>query len=632
MSHKGILTILLSVLTATLWAAQTEHSFYTLSRQNGLSDDCVWQLVQLSDGRMVVVMPHTVDVYDGVQFSTIRLDSAHWCAVPSYHGATHLFSDGRSRLWLKEYGRLCCLDLQTLRQVEGLDVDADDFFVDDLGTTWLLHGRQLCDTVSRRTLLLPDEAGEIQDVVAANGTVFIFFDSGMVIAYDSTGTAQYQSAAYSREVARGYASTSLVICGKGHCLYQVRTGREGSILLAYDRDSRSWQTLRTSRSIMHTLTQTTGGTLYLTTSDGYMRIDPVTGDCSEQSELHLPDGSVLTTGINTVCPDREGGIWLGTYRNGVLYTSPWCGLFDTRPIEVEVYPILTSISLHGAPLRIGQEYDGRILLSVAPPYVERLSFSHSQNSLAFQFSTMNYMRPRSTCYRYRLSSEGDEWHTVSADSVGGMVDDKGIFYLPLVNLAPGDYTLEVMASTNPAKWNDRALRRISFSIARPWWRRGWAYLGYLVIVLTGSYAAMRRCRQAKTLSEEVHSDSDMVTSNSDVAPLPSLKPADAEWLSRAEQFVLSHISDPAYGVEQLAADLCMERTGLYKRLTALGQPSPVAYIRSIRLRLAAQLLQEGHASISEVAHQTGFSTPGYFGKCFQKEYGCKPLDYKSSAR
>ena len=140
---------------------------------------------------------------------------------------------------------------------------------------------------------------------------------------------------------------------------------------------------------MHTLTATPSGMLYLTTSDGYLRINPKTGEQEAHRQLLLPDGSVLSTGINTVRLDREGGIWLGTYNSGVLYTSPLSGLFDTQPIDIEVYPILTAIYLHGQPLQVDKEYDGRRLLDVTPPYAERLSFRHNQNSLAFQFSTMN---------------------------------------------------------------------------------------------------------------------------------------------------------------------------------------------------------------------------------------------------
>ena len=71
----------------------------------------------------------------------------------------------------------------------------------------------------------------------------------------------------------------------------------------------------------------------------------------------------------------------------------------------------------------------------------------------------------------------------------------------------------------------------------------------------------------------------------------------------------------------------MERTGLYKKLTALTETSPVAFIRSIRLQHAAALLKEGKMTVNEIATLTGFSSPSYFAKCFKKEYGVSPSEY-----
>jgi AraC-like DNA-binding protein len=50
-------------------------------------------------------------------------------------------------------------------------------------------------------------------------------------------------------------------------------------------------------------------------------------------------------------------------------------------------------------------------------------------------------------------------------------------------------------------------------------------------------------------------------------------------------------------------------------------------IQIIRLKRAAQLLQEGKYLISEVGYMVGFSNPSYFTKCFQKQFGIKPGDY-----
>lgn len=95
---------------------------------------------------------------------------------------------------------------------------------------------------------------------------------------------------------------------------------------------------------------------------------------------------------------------------------------------------------------------------------------------------------------------------------------------------------------------------------------------------------------------------------------------DPELILQVRALIEQHLEDGEYGVEQLAQDLCMERTGLYKKLTALTNTTPVAFIRSIRLHRAAALLQEGKQSVNEIAERTGFSSPSYFTKCFKKEF------------
>ena len=655
MIHTWNKIVMAIILIAMLFPAnhvmaEEGNNFYVLNSQNGMSSNCVLQMLQLNDGRMVVITDKAVDVYDGQRFLSVPIDTTQWNALPAYNGATHLFADTQDRLWMKQWGRLYCLDLKTLHWQKDHNWTAEDFFISNDGEMWLLYDRRLKSHTSQHVLNLPSDAGNLQDVVSHAENVYAFFSTGQLVVYRKDGHMEYKSDAYDAHDRERYANTSLVVHGFDGCLYQVRTGNGGSVLQSFNPATRQWHQLLTSPNWMHTLTPTPTGMLYLTTSEGYLCINTATGEKRSNRELHLPDGTTLTTGINTVWIDREGGIWLGTYNNGLLYTSPVSGIFDTQPINIEVQPILTTIYLHGQPLQVGHDYDGKILLDVTPPYVTNLTFNHDQNSLAFQFSTMNYVRPRSTCYRYRFSGDTNHWHTLSADSASHLVDDKGVFYLPLVSLSPGNYTLEVMATTNPDHWEGAAVRRITFTIRPPWWKTPVAYLLYFCVAVATIAAAFRlyqRRLQRKqredmlllriqNLVEQVNQYEQAETlvvlnepeSSASTSSKPEPTQQEKEFMARATQLVEQHITDPSYNVERLAADLCMERTGLYKRLTALMQQPPVAFIRSIRLHRAADMLLKGDKTVTEIAEHTGFCSTSYFSKCFQKEFGCKPSEYQ----
>ena len=644
--HLSVVVSLFSCVSA-MWGTGEMPYFYTLNMQNGLGDNRILSTLQLFDGRMVAVTPNTVDVYNGHGFDNIHINHEAWMPIPAYDGATHLFADVSDRLWIKQHGRIYCFDLRTMQQVTE-PWDYSDFFIDGRGNRYFLKDSLLLREAVGDTIVLPRDAGSMQDLICYSGETMVFFSSGTLIAYRPDGSVDFRAEAYDAGTAAKYDRTSLVVAGCDGFLYQVRNGAGCALLLSFDTEKRVWTQMLHRDTYLHTLTQTPTGILYLTTPSGYLRINPATGEREEFRNLHLPDGTILSTGINTVCPDREGGIWLGTYENGLLYTSPHSGLFDTKPIDIDVYPILTTIYLNGHPLHVGTEYDGRCLIDVTPPYVQQITLKHNQNSLAFQFCTMNYVRPRSTCYRYRLLGADDEWHTLSADSVGRMVDDNGILYLPLVALSPGDYTLEVMASTNPTHWNEANVRRIRLTVEHPWWQTPTAYALYalliiLVVLLSFRiyrHLLQRRSREAmlllqiQNLIEQVnrneHSEAAIVLNeptaqDQETESEPSAQ--DKEFMARATRLVEQHLSSPQYGVKHLAADLCMERTGLYKKLTLMMQQSPVAFIRSIRLHRAAEMLQSGDMTVTDVAERSGFCSTSYFSKCFQKEFGCKPSEY-----
>ncbi|MVN90540.1 helix-turn-helix domain-containing protein [Mucilaginibacter aquatilis] len=107
--------------------------------------------------------------------------------------------------------------------------------------------------------------------------------------------------------------------------------------------------------------------------------------------------------------------------------------------------------------------------------------------------------------------------------------------------------------------------------------------------------------------------------------------ADEKFLERTLKFVQDNINNPAYTVELLSKDIGMDRTGLYRKLTGIIGKTPTNFIRSVRLKRATELLEQG-LSVADVADRVGFSTASYFTKCFQEEYGVKPLQYLASLK
>lgn len=101
-------------------------------------------------------------------------------------------------------------------------------------------------------------------------------------------------------------------------------------------------------------------------------------------------------------------------------------------------------------------------------------------------------------------------------------------------------------------------------------------------------------------------------------------PIDQEFLKRTFQCILDNLSNSDYTVEKFSEDMNMDRTGLYRKLMALTGHSPTNFIRTIRLKKAAELLLDKKLTISDVSDQVGFNSISYFTKCFHDTFGKTP--------
>ncbi|NDW10968.1 substrate-binding domain-containing protein [Dysgonomonas sp. 520] len=107
----------------------------------------------------------------------------------------------------------------------------------------------------------------------------------------------------------------------------------------------------------------------------------------------------------------------------------------------------------------------------------------------------------------------------------------------------------------------------------------------------------------------------------------SLGEMEQNFINDFQAYVEEYISNPELSVDELADHLKLSRSQLYRKIKSLTNYSPNELIRIVRLRYAKQLLNSKVKSISEVAYETGFSSPSYFAKCFKDIYGESPTEY-----
>ncbi|WP_255479960.1 two-component regulator propeller domain-containing protein [Chitinophaga sp. CF418] len=112
----------------------------------------------------------------------------------------------------------------------------------------------------------------------------------------------------------------------------------------------------------------------------------------------------------------------------------------------------------------------------------------------------------------------------------------------------------------------------------------------------------------------------------------TITPVDEKFLKQALEIVEKQIDNPDFSVEDLSREMCMSRVTLYRKIVSLTGRSPLDFIRSIRLKRAAQLLDKSGMSVSEIAYQVGFNDPKIFTKFFKEEFKITPSQYLANIR
>lgn len=105
--------------------------------------------------------------------------------------------------------------------------------------------------------------------------------------------------------------------------------------------------------------------------------------------------------------------------------------------------------------------------------------------------------------------------------------------------------------------------------------------------------------------------------------------ADEKFLLKMNEIIENHISDTEFSIDQLAEKLGISRSGLFAKIKNLTDITPNELILLIRLKKAAELLAQNKYRINEICYLVGFNSPSYFSKCFQKQFGVLPKDFKS---
>lgn len=149
--------------------------------------------------------------------------------------------------------------------------------------------------------------------------------------------------------------------------------------------------------------------------------------------------------------------------------------------------MFTGFQLFNEEVKVGEEYDGQIILKEALNKTKEVVLGYKQNVFTVLFASDNYVLPEKTRYHYKLDGFNEDW-------LISMADQHRVTY---TNLAPGSYLLKVKA-TNSDGYAGTEEATLKIVILPPFWMTPWAYACYIFLLIGGLflafYAVQRRER------------------------------------------------------------------------------------------------------------------------------------------
>ncbi len=213
----------------------------------------------------------------------------------------------------------------------------------------------------------------------------------------------------------------------------------------------------------------------------------------------LPNNSIYS-----ILEDNNGFLWLGTNAglcrfnkkdNSVRTYTPKDGIqnmeFNTNAVTVIkdgrfcfggrtgfnlFHPDSMNAAFPPPPVVITRI---RVFDRDFPVTEARFRLSHEENSLTFDFATLNYYRSNDNQYAYMMEDADKDW-----------VKAGNRQYASYTNLAPGSYTFKVKAANYTGMWNNQ-ITAIQFAIRPAWYNSWWFRLAVLLLAGGGIYALYR---------------------------------------------------------------------------------------------------------------------------------------------
>lgn len=120
-----------------------------------------------------------------------------------------------------------------------------------------------------------------------------------------------------------------------------------------------------------------------------------------------------------------------------------------------------------------------------------------------------------------------------------------------------------------------------------------------------------------------------LSSNQEESSSSSVPDVNSEFLDKLRGLVLQNLEEADFGVNEMAFQVGMSVSVLYRKLRSLTGMTVNDFIKTVKMKRAFQLIESGHYNVNEVATMIGYEDTRYFSKEFKKVYGKNPSEIRN---
>ena len=116
------------------------------------------------------------------------------------------------------------------------------------------------------------------------------------------------------------------------------------------------------------------------------------------------------------------------------------------------------------------------------------------------------------------------------------------------------------------------------------------------------------------------------------SPESEMSSNDRQFMDKLMALMMANMDNGSLVVDDLVKELAVSRSVFFKKLKFLTGLAPVEFIKEMRIKRAAQLIENGEYNMTQISYMVGINDPRYFSKCFKRKFGKTPTEYKEDLK